>query len=213
MQIQDLQNYSFNSKNNIHPSQYSAYNPPSFMQKFLASFVDGAIVIMLRILVAVFVSFIVYELKLKDVVPLVDANSQTLMQDLIRLGVIQQMFLIFVISLLAGGMYYVVMFSSNLNATYGCNLFSIKLICKKTGGRASFLRSFCRYIAYLMPILFVFIVGIQYLKQSINIFTLILVFLTAIWYDVGFFIKTKSSVPDLLTGTMLISTKAKFIKK
>jgi uncharacterized RDD family membrane protein YckC len=211
MQIKDLQNYSFNYKTNT--SQNIIYTPPSFVQKFLASFVDGAIVIALRLFVAVVLSFIVYQLKLKDILPLINPNSETLIQDLIRLGVIQQMFLIFATSLIVGGMYYVVMFSCNLQATYGCKLFAIKLIYKTTGGRVSFVRALVRYIAYLMPILFVFIVGIQYLNQSINIFTLMLVFLTAIWYDVGFFIKTKSSIPDLLTKTMLISTKAKFITK
>ena len=207
MNLQELQNYSLSSEKLTKNKALTGINQPSFIAKSMSSMVDTLIVTLIRVCIGMVVGAIFYTIKLKEIMPTINFQSPTLMQDLTQSGFLFYFGLIIIITILLGGMYFVLFISSKYSATLGQMLFDIKVVDRKTFQKISFFRSLVRYIAYLVPIALILLIIQKYLKQELDIIFLAICAIVFLWYDFGMFLKIKIGMPDLLAKTILTSTK------
>ena len=190
MEIKDLQQYSLrNEKTKI---KHNNITQPSLFKKSLSSMVDILFVTSIRITVGVLITAAVYFLKLQYILKNINLKSPTLKMDLIQIGFHYYCAIILLSIFFVGSFYYVYCWSYKRSATFGNTLFSMKVVNKNTLDGISILTSILRYILYILPVLFAIIVAIQYLYQSLNIVSFILMFLIVIWYDIGMLIRLKA---------------------
>lgn len=210
MEIKELEGYNFGEAAK-KLNEDTSFNRPSFIQKNFASFIDLIIVFFLRIILSAFFSIIWYFIGLKEMI----AQSNGNVEALISQGFIPQFLMFAFFVLISGGFYYVFAYSSKYGTTIGGMMYKIKLVTKKTGKHPSFLRSLIRYLLYLFPLVFILIAGIIIAKEkAITPLFVFLGIISVFWYDLWIVNrKITGGVPDLITGTTLVSTKEKTAKR
>lgn len=210
MEIKELEKYNFGETRKKEDGS-GEYEKPSFIQKSLGSMVDFVVVFFLRMLLSVIFGFIWFFLGLKKMIEQSGGN----MEVLVKMGIIPQFAVFAFTVLVGGGFYYIYFYSSKYGTTVGGMFYKMKLICRKTGEVPSMIRSAFRYFLYLVPFLFIILAMVIFLKEREVTFSfMVLGLLSMFWYDLWIINrKIGGGVPDLLTGTMLISTKEKRVKK
>ena len=212
MDIKELSKYSFGKdaedlkKKHKHEE---SLKKPTFFQKNISSILDFIVVFVIRFIASAVLGIIWYNLRLKEIFEKANFHQTKAFETLIKLGVFYDFAVFATIVIFTGGIYYIVFYSSKLSATLGCIVCDVKLVDKKTGGRISLFRSFIRYILCLMPLFFMMIVAIKYYQRSIDLTFVILTFASVVWYDLWMIFRIEGGVPDLITRTVLISTKAR----
>jgi uncharacterized RDD family membrane protein YckC len=205
MEIKELSDYNFGKQKPKDDDLYTYQ--PSFYQKNVASIVDTIVVFVIRAIFATLLITIWYKFKIANSISFEELQGADPFKYLLETKIIRDIIVILILTILFGGLYYAFFFSSKYNATLGCILMDIKLIHKDANVKISFLRSFARYLLYLMPILFVCIIVIQYKTRNIDISTVVLMFLIFFWYDNGVVLKGFTGMPNFLTQTNLTSNK------
>ena len=210
MEIKELESYNFGETGKKEDGEIT-FNKPSFIQKSLGSVIDFMVVFFLRMLLSIVFGFIWFFLGLKNMIE----QSGGSMEVLIKLGLIPQFAVFAFTVLIGGGFYYIYFYSSKYGTTVGGMVYKMKLIRKKTGEVPSLMRSTFRYFLYLVPFVFIMIAMLIFLKErQVTFGFMVLGLLSLFWYDLWMINrKIGGGVPDLLTGTMLISTKEKRVKK
>lgn len=210
MEIKELEQYNFGETSKKESGE-ADFEKPSFVQKTLGSLVDFAVVFFLRMLLSIIFGFIWFFVGLKKMIEQSGGN----MEMLLKMGIIPQ-FAVFAFTVLAGGgFYYIYFYSSKYGTTVGGMFYKMKLICRKTGEVPSLVRSAFRYFLYLVPFVLISFAMLIFLKErEVTLSFMMLGFISLFWYDLWIVNKKiGGGVPDLLTGTMLISTKEKRVKK
>jgi uncharacterized RDD family membrane protein YckC len=205
MEIKELSNYNFGKQKPKDDDLYTYQ--PSFFQKNVASIVDTIVVFVIRAIFATLVITIWYKFKIANSISFEELQGAEAFKHLLETKIIRDVIVILILTILFGGLYYAFFFSSKYHATLGCILMDVKLVHKDADRKISFLRSFARYFLYLMPILFVFIIVIQYKTRNIDISTIVLMFLIFFWYDNGIVLKGFTGMPNFLTQTNLTLNK------
>ena len=210
MEIKELESYNFGETSKKVDGEID-FNKPSFVQKTLGSMIDFVAVFFLRMLLSIIFGFAWFFIGLKKMIEQSAGN----MEVLIQLGIIPQFAVFAFTVLVGGGFYYIYFYSSKYGTTIGGMIYKMKLICKKTGETPSFIRSAFRYLLYLVPFVFIMLAMVIFLKEKQVTFSfMVLGVLSLFWYDLWIINrKIGGGVPDLLTGTILISTKEKRVKK
>lgn len=210
MEIKELSNYSFGKQAQKEKMQKEKIIKPTFMQKNLSSLIDMGIVFVIRFLATSILAFLWYSFRLKDVFSTLDFAKDTqehIFSVLVRFGILYEFVVFAVVIILTGGLYYVIMFSSKWGATFGCKIMDLKIVNRKTGGYISFLRSFARYLLCLVPLFFLTLILYKFYTKDVDITVIFLVLLSAFWYDLSTVFRINRGVPDIISGTILVSTR------
>lgn len=207
MEIKELESYSFgNELKKIKQEQNALVeNRVGFFQKNVAALVDFAIVIVIRMLIGSIIAAVWYKVKIKNIAQKV--TDENVVQFIISNNILYDIAIFTVVVTFLGGLYYIFMYSSRFEGTVGCLLFDMKMVKKSDLTRVSILRSIARYTLFVFPIVFIILIAIKIYFKSFDLLFILLALGAIFWYDIPFFTRMKQTVPDLICGTILISTK------
>lgn len=216
MDIKELEGYNFGTKSknfsakSANSENDTTFVQPSIIQKSFASMLDFMIVFFIRMLFAILFGVIWYYVGFKDMI----AQSQGNPEMLLKMGFIPQLVSFVILIMFGGGIYFVLSYASKYGTTIGGRIYKIKMICKKTGNPPSVLRSVVRYLLCLVPGILVIIAMLMFIRtQEFSVLFFVLGLISVFWYDLWIIDRKLGGVPDLLCGTILISTKEKKVKK
>lgn len=208
MEIKDLEGYSLSNglTKKVAVKTEIDITKPGFIQKNLTSLVDFTLVLLLRIIISIFLVFIWYAVKIKKIMVNYSVNETNIGEFVLKFGILYDLALIAFLTVVMGGLYYIFFYASKRGATPGCRINNLKLVNKKEGGRISLAKSALRYFLYLLPAVFIIVILFKYYIKSFDIIFFALIILTMVWYDLSFFFRLRQSVPDIICGTILISS-------
>jgi uncharacterized RDD family membrane protein YckC len=209
MDIKELSGYNFGeeAEKAKRESIKSNMRKLSFSQRTFSYSIDFLIVSVIRFLASSILAAIWYNAKFKKLVETNGFDPERALEFFIKYDVIYDFVVFTIIILFTGGLYFVFFYASKWGTTIGGMLLDIKLVIKKNGERVNLGRSFMRYILCLVPLFCICWIGIKYYNKSFDLLFILLFIFSALWYDLSIILRLPQGIPDLLTGTVFISTK------